>query len=326
MADAEDLGSRYRDARPSLDEALVTYERDLKEVVSPLLSDYVVSGRVKTARSLIRKARADPSNPRSWTSIQDKIGLRIVCSTKEDVRTADGLIQRGPWHIVERTVKRGKHDQLFYPGIHFILSAASVVDDKEELILAEVQLRTRAQDAWSVVSHKLLYKGLVKPPGKMRRVIDRLTVLVELFDDEVQRMIRKRRKLPMYRPALALEALEQEYEDLSGEITPPSADVVLMNLLLSAYPSGADPVEDLVHKFCESNRSRISLLLKQRAPEAADYVDSRDWLYSQPEILAVLERAESKPYLLANAIANTDFEDVIRKACVSAGVVLPQGV
>lgn len=59
----------------------------------------------------------------------------------------------------------------------------------------------------------------------------------------------------MYRPALALEAPKQKYEDASGKATPPSVDEVLMNLLLSTYSSDADHVEDLVHKVCESDRS-----------------------------------------------------------------------
>lgn len=319
-----DLGERYRLAHPSLLVALDTYHRTLEGLTVGNIGDHVLSGRVKTARSLIRKARADPTSPRTWTSIQDKVGLRLICSTKEDVRQADRLIQGGSWAIVERSVKKGKQNQLFYPGIHFILSDASVQDDQGEEILVEVQLRTRAQDAWSVVSHKLLYKGLVQPPKKMQRVINRLTVLVELFDDEVQRMVRKRRNLPMYRPALALEALEHEYEELTGEVTPEASDVVLVNLLLSAYGTDEIHFEALVRDFCQTNEEKLQLLLQEHAPDSTSYVDSRDWLYSQPEILAVLERACARPYLLANAISNTDFEDVIRKSCLSAGTVLPQ--
>ncbi|CAN00155.1 GTP pyrophosphokinase [Clavibacter michiganensis] len=321
--ESEDLGRRYRESAELLQAALESYKGHVGNAVSSGVGDYILSARVKTARSLIRKARSDPNNPRSWASIQDKVGLRVTCSTSEDVRTVDELLQGESWIIVERTVKSGKEDRLFYPGIHYIVEVGSVVDSRGEPILAEIQLRTRAQDAWAVVSHKLLYKGLVRPPKTMRRVITRLSVLVELFDDEVQRMLKKRRRLPMYEPALALEALELEYESLSGEVSPASTDGVLIRLLMKAYAHEEQALSECVRAFCRAHRDTIQSSLIELAPDSSGYIDSRDWLYSHPEILAVLERAHAKPYLLIDAVRDSDYEDVIRKSCVSAGIILP---
>ena len=314
----------YRESRPSLDAALLKFESETRSVIEATVADAYVTGRVKTARSLIRKIRQDRGNPRSWASIRDKVGVRVICSTRRDCSTANRALGER-WVLLQRTVKTAGPDKLFYPGIHLIVEDAGVLDQNGDTIPCEIQIRTRAQDAWSVVSHKLVYKGVVKPPRRMRRMINRLTVVVEMFDDDIHRLFKKRAKLPSYATALALERTELAYERITGAPNDGVSDLTLMNTLLSAYADTERPkYGELIDAYCNEEVEALKLLIASHQPEAETYVDSRDWLFSQPEVVAVLERATKRPFLLANAVRDTDLEDVVRRTCVSAGKTLPE--
>lgn len=311
----------YREARPHLKKATKHYAKTVSRLLRGEVPDYYVTKRVKTARSVVRKLREDPLNPRAWDSITDLAGVRVICSTKSDCKRADRLICDGPWVIRKRERMKGKYNRLFYPGIHIEVVDASQVDHRSDPITCEIQIRTRAQDAWAVASHKLSYKGAVKPPPKMRRLIDRLTILVEVFDDEVQRLFKKRARLPMYREAILLEFLENRYEDLSGNPAEGVKDLSIINVLLVAYGDD-EPAQQLVDEFCDAHVG-LSELIGKHSVTSETYQDRADWLYTQPEVLLVLERASSKAHRLSAAIEHTDLEDVVRRTCTSAGVVLP---
>lgn len=324
MSIPTDPGALYRQSEHSLELALRRYKRETERVVRKTVSDAYVAGRVKTARSLIRKLREDPASPRPWSSIMDKVGVRVICSTTRDCEAVDAALQVR-WRLLERKVKSGKYDRLFYPGTHLIVQNDAVVDPFGELIPCEVQVRTRAQDAWAVVSHKLLYKGVIKPPRKMKRVIQRLTVVVEMFDDDVRRMFKRRRQLPMYAAAVALETTEDQYEKITGEPNDGMSDLSLINVLLNAYDATErDQYPAIIDRYCSSNRRALKTLIAEHQPTQDVYVDTRDWLFTQPEVISVLERAQAKPYMLANAVRDTDLEDVVRRTCVSAGTPLPE--
>jgi hypothetical protein len=204
-----------------------------------------------------------------------------------------------------------------------IVRSADTTDYVGQPIPCEIQIRTRAQDAWAVISHKLSYKGVITPPKKMRRLIDRLTVVVEMFDDEVHRLFKKRARLPMYRTAVALEHLEDKYEGLTGDPAEGALDLTIMASLLEAYSDDEKSrFESIVDDFCESSTDLRELILAHSVTSER-YDDHVDWLFTQPEVLAVLERATNRRYMLLAAVVDTDLEDIVRRTCVAAGCVLP---
>lgn len=322
---SQSASATYAAAKHSLDNALADYEQGLRAAVAPVIGDHYITGRVKTARSLIRKLRKDPSNPREWESITDKVGLRVICSTKRDCKLADKAIILQGWTVLERQMKTGRHDRMFYPGIHFIVSNGTSFDHLGNPIPCEIQIRTRAQDAWSVVSHKLLYKGVIKPPKKMMRVITRLTVVAEMFDDEVHRMIKRREHLPMYEAAVALELLDDKFEEIVGEPSDGAMDLDIMNVILTAYtPEERSRFAEIVADFCSERADEIRQQIEAHQPGVAGYVEARDWLFTQPEIISILERGRARESMLAHAVADTELEESVRKACSAIGIVLPR--
>lgn len=321
-----DPATTYRAAKPFLDAALEHYQGTVTGLLKGQVPEHYVIGRVKTARSLIRKLREHPTDPRTWDSITDKVGVRVICTTRKDCDTATRFITNGPWTVLKTERKKGKHDKLFYPGIHIEIEAGSdpaAVDHTGTPIVCEVQIRTRAQDAWAVASHKLIYKGAGTPTKKMRRLVDRLTIFVEVFDDEIHRLFKKRSKLPGYTEAITLEHLEDTYERLSGEPAEGAKDLSIIAILMGAYADTERPnLTDLVNQYCVDTPD-VARVIQAHSYNADGYRDQTDWLFTQPEVLIVLERAKAKPYRLLHAVTNTDLEDVVRATAISAGTPLP---
>lgn len=319
-----DPGATYRAAKPHLEDALKHYKDAVEEVLRGRVPDHYVIGRVKTARSLIRKLRESPNDPRSWESITDKVGVRVICTTKADCDAATDLLCDGPWTVRKKERKKPKaHDHLFYPGIHLDLEAPDVVDHTEAPILCEVQIRTRAQDAWAVASHKLTYKGAIIPPKKMQRLVVRLTIFVEVFDDEIHRLFKKRAKLPLYTEALTLEHLESRYEEVSGEPAEGAKDLSIIAILMDAYDQEEKSrVNEMVDAYCASDDDLVELV-RGHSFNAEGYYDRSDWLFTQPEVLVVLERVHAKRHRLLDAVKNTDLEGIVRSTCITAGRPLP---
>ncbi|UFN45187.1 RelA/SpoT domain-containing protein [Nocardioides okcheonensis] len=314
----------YRAAEPHLHAALEHYRDAVENLLRGRVPEHYVIGRVKTARSLIRKLRSIPNDPRSWESITDKVGIRVICTTKVDCATATSLIREGPWVVQKFERMKGKgHDRLFYPGIHLDIEDSTMVDHAGLPIGCEVQIRTRAQDAWAVASHKLTYKGAITPPKKMRRLVDRLTIFVEVFDDEIHRLFKKRAKLPLYAEAVFLDHVEDVYEEVSGEPAEGVKDLSLIAILMNSYDDIDKPnAAALVRAHWESH-PELAELVRDHGIRSDSYHDPSHWLFTQPEVLVVLERLANKRYMLLNAVQNTDLEDIVRSTAIAAGQPLP---
>lgn len=305
-----------------LQEANKSYCELVQAIVGPVAGEHYVTSRVKAPRSLIRKLNKTAGVVREWESITDKVGVRVICSTKRDSKAARRALEAYGWTSCETEVKSGDVDKLFYAGTHVTVDDGVSKDAVGGPILCEVQIRTRSQDAWSVVSHKLLYKGLIKPPRRITRVINRLTAVVEIFDDEVQRMFKKRESLPAYELARAVEYLDDRYEALIGEPGGAPTDLEIITILWGAYAEDEKPrFVELIDSYL-NEASGLSEQLRKHQPGSDSYADSRDWLSTQPEVLAVLERATHRESLLVDAVRDTDLEDIVRKTCDSYHIVL----
>lgn len=314
----------YTDSLPMLTDADEAYRERVRQIVGPVAGEHYITSRVKAARSLIRKLSKTPGVVREWETITDKVGVRVICSTKRDCKAARRALEAYGWASCVTEVKSGDVDRLFYAGTHVTVDDGVSKDAVGGPILCEVQIRTRSQDAWSVVSHKLLYKGLIKPPRRITRVIHRLTAVVEIFDDEVQRMFKKRESLPAYELARAVEYLDDQYEALLSEPGGAPTDLDIITILWDAYEEDERPrFAELIDRYL-NEATGLATQLRAHQPGADSYIDSRDWLSTQPEVLAVLERATHRESLLVDAIRDTDLEDIVRKTCDSFNIVLTE--
>jgi hypothetical protein len=81
-----------------------------------------------------------------------------------------------------------EHDRFGYAALHYVVRLGSNhlgarYDDLKNL-KCEIQVRTVLQDAWSIVSHHLLYKRESQIPSVFKRKIHSLSGLFETADDQ----------------------------------------------------------------------------------------------------------------------------------------------
>ena len=83
----------------------------------------------------------------------------------------------------------------------------------------------------------------------------------------------------------------------------------LFETLLSSYQEQEqERIVELVRRFVDENAVAITETIKRHAYGSDDFVESRDWLYLEPEALIVAERASAKPAKLSATIQGSDFE------------------
>lgn len=322
----EDLGALWRASKQSLDDALAAYRADLERLLRPSVTERMITGRVKSGRSVVRKIHEQAEAFPTWDSVRDKVGLRVICSTKADCHTVWGLL-RNELHVVREEEKTGEYDRLFYPGIHLDVENPDVKDFRSLVVPAEVQVRTRAQDAWAVVSHKFLYKPGIPSPPKVNRMIQRLVVVMEMFDDDVQLASelrqQHRKEDPMLDTMLHAENLEEVYQNLTDEPAIIGDHAILEQLLTAYEPADRDRVSTLVNSYVSGARFEVIALLERHQPDSPAFDEARDWLYCTPEVLIVLERARSAHWMLYEAVNRTAIESAVRNVCASASLPLP---
>jgi ppGpp synthetase/RelA/SpoT-type nucleotidyltranferase len=148
-----------------------------------------VNSRVKTLDSYLKKAGGkgykDPKN-----EITDSIGLRIITYVLKDMETVSSAIEK-EFNIVEKKDKSEElgSEKMGYRSIHYI---AAINDKRKELpeytackdCVFEIQIRTILQHTWAEIEHDKNYKYSGVLPNEIKRNLNRLSVLLEIADNE----------------------------------------------------------------------------------------------------------------------------------------------
>jgi ppGpp synthetase/RelA/SpoT-type nucleotidyltranferase len=310
---------RYQDAA----EAVAARVRRAADQASIAAS---VTARAKDVRSfhkkIFAKGYADP-----WQDVTDKSGVRAVVQI---ARNVDELLAQLKLEfgsdLIRVEDKREVIDptSLSYSGVHVQVVAEHQTTDYET-IECEIQLRTTAQDAWSIVSHQVLYKPLLSLPPAMQHAMYRLVALVEMFDEEVQRVMDMLPTLPGAEVLDLLEVAEAKF--LSIAHSPSNREVSVQ--ILQVVAKSIEPTERadyglILDAFVESERSKSETLFDQYgAHSAVSYVPSY-MLLGQAESLIILERLTTRPHALAAVWREHDLPDeYLESLAGAAGIALP---
>jgi len=203
------LAERYEDQSRRYARAQEALLRALRQAVDDLGHDYqlravpIIDGRVKEVESFVRKAKRFESERRvssvaeCFTEIRDIVRGRIVCQTLEDCERVQRLLDDNPTLIVDSIgpVEEHQPSATGYRATHLEARVNTVVDGRERPVLCEVQIMTALQFAWSLYTHKDVYKGKDVPPlvaDLMRELSDLLNVADRLAD----RLIREFERPP----------------------------------------------------------------------------------------------------------------------------------
>ena len=295
------------------------YRGIVEGAIASVLPAAVVSKRVKSLDSFLAKVH-DSNVPCDPATIEDVVGIRAVLSTTSDLETALAAIGRTNLTISQIDRKRPEPEMLGYAGTHALLSDDAVQYDDGNPVVAELQLRTRAQDAWSVLAHSLVYKP-TKTGEDLRRQVYRSAALVEIFDDEMARAFELRNEDPAFRSAVLAEVSAREYGRIVGRTIAPGGLRELQEVLLRAY--GDSDFDGQIANFCAQNAPRIAAVIRERSPGTGAYSEEKDWLLHVPEVVAIAERTATAPQALSAAVRRSETRSAIEAVALSLGSPLP---
>lgn len=288
---------------------LVDVARPLLEAaIRSRLKDAVVDGRAKEPYKFVQKAiRKFLEDPDEYADplarIGDGAGLRIIVSNLDDSKRACAIAKEIFDVLdVEDVGERYEPNELGYLGLHLQAKLkADVIDANDTYLLGyqlEIQIHTKAQNAWATVSHPLLYK----PPGgqgskTVSAKVYRAVALVSLFDEQVTEARTAMLTDPRYRPAAMLSIVQRQFLDWLQQPSDDGLSLSVLGIIEQAYGDmSVSQFEHLMEEYVKNNRERLTSVLELYRTAAEEYP-----LLFQPEVLAIAERLDHARQELASA-------------------------
>lgn len=193
-----DIEDEYSLIEADLKNLLIQLRQTLEHIVdeSEIKLGFPIEGRVKSLESLLSKKRKGEIHlRRSIKNIQDLVGFRMVLIFKSDVSVLLGLLEKE--FVIKKkydTKTRLEVDQFGYSSIHCILAVPENWLSVPQFsnfsgFNIEVQVRTLAQHVWAEAAHVLHYKRDSELSISARRTFGRLSAVLEIVDDELDRSI-----------------------------------------------------------------------------------------------------------------------------------------
>jgi hypothetical protein len=235
--------------------------------------------------------------------MRDKAGARITTVYPDDVPKVTDLLRDASLFDLRKEDNKIQYlgtDKIGYLGIHFdiVVPTDQYPEDVSEMtgeLWCEVQLHTGAQTLFATTSHDLLYKTPQDPPDNVRRAINRLSVVGEIFDSEVCRA----REAIVSQTGYPQARIMFELENLFLALTGLAGDAEITRLIVDALLPLYDDVP--VEEVC----SRLALFASERSADLGwMYERKRDGVPEvmlwQPASLMIFERLEADPFRLVH--------------------------
>ncbi|MDR2600917.1 MAG: tetratricopeptide repeat protein [Spirochaetaceae bacterium] len=179
-------------------------ESFMESCFETLPSNYTVKARVKSFESYFKKyirylkEKEDLlSRENDVPLIHDTIGIRVVCPFLDDIEAAIDMVKKF-FTIVEIEKKGDAYSfkEFGYEATHILIKIPDSIGKKYKKAddgdfsgeIAEIQIRTILQDAWSEVEHELVYKAEWTPydmplKRKLAAVNASLTLADTIFEE-----------------------------------------------------------------------------------------------------------------------------------------------
>ena len=254
-------------------------EFELKEIFKQNKIPAAFSHRPKTDASLLKKMLI---KDKPYNAINDKIGTRIVVHFLSDLNKSDEIIvEKFGKRIIKRESKAEEvDDKTFgYLSIHYDIQNIPLNDTP---LIGELQLRTICQNAWSELSHVLSYKPDVELPKDISREVNSLSALMEIADNQFQKILDMINKLPQSNSTRILKTIEGFfYSHISAWYDSEMSHYFLQNVG-DLYNKDEDIIE-LIENYLDLYKDDIS----KKSVERPDVI-----FFSQPEIVIILERLD----------------------------------
>ncbi|MGH2797296.1 MAG: GTP pyrophosphokinase [Thermoleophilaceae bacterium] len=292
----------YEAERPDYEDLAALIGKSVRSGLDARGLETVVLWRAKETLSFVKKAlRKGYSDP--MREIGDKAGVRVIVYYLDDVDIVEKAVGE-LCHVHAREVKLDAmdYDQLGYLGVHLEVQptaelAARSENERLASLRAELQIHTKAQSAWAVVSHHLLYKTPLGLPHHIKRGITRLVALVELFDAEIQRFRQTIEEDPDFKELAVINALDDHIIRYSARRPDRALSALSVPALVRLHDlEPARVVPERIEPFLAANAVKLDELY-------ARYRDDTraNPLLFQPEALLIFERFDNDPDHLRDA-------------------------
>src|ERR1051326_8924528 len=170
MIDEQKIREQYRDHEKDFEKIKVELSESLEKVAGVFYQATrfkvrVLPPRIKTVDSLISKMRNkgiltdslfSQSDDKLSLAVNDFIGARISCNTREDVEEIKQLILQHPRITLVKNENLKKPSG--YRALHLDILYQAYWDDKIVYVPVELQLKTHLQNAWGEITHDESYK------------------------------------------------------------------------------------------------------------------------------------------------------------------------
>jgi len=175
--------TKYKKLAINIREALTGFLNE-KEI------DFVeIQYRIKSFDSFCEKiSRKKYNDP--FSEIKDLCGLRIILYYESDIKLINNIL-RSEFSVINIEDKKESLgvDRFGYRSLHYAIKLPDAwlkAPNYRGLdgLFAEIQIRTILMHAWAAISHKLSYKKEEDIPIELRRVLFRLSALIELADQQ----------------------------------------------------------------------------------------------------------------------------------------------
>lgn len=251
-----------------------------------------ITYRTKDLISIIKKIqKKQKEKDYSFDSLNDKLGIRIICNFLEEMEKADKFLLQY-FDIIKSEYKKDNldFDKLDYISNHY--DAKIKLENKEfskikhlNNLTFEIQVRTLNQHAWSNTAHILSYKQENGLPPKLKRRLYRLLSLYEIADDEFSALNQELKNIDNDSPIhILLKKIEGKFYKFAKISYDREISIKDLEILLNYF----DNIEDRtalinnIEKFINDNETKIQRI----------YEDCSDDFYNnifltQPEIFVI---------------------------------------
>lgn len=151
-----------------------------------------IKSRIKSEDSIAKKLEKkgyEKTIKNTLKYISDGVGLRIVVSFLSDVYDIVSVIRKSKNLIVREQIDYIKDPKdTGYTSYHLVVWVPIYLNDKVELISAEIQIRTIAMDFWASLDHKIQYKFPNEIPEDVREKMYENSLIIKELDKQMMHL------------------------------------------------------------------------------------------------------------------------------------------
>jgi putative GTP pyrophosphokinase len=286
-----------------------------------------IKARAKEISSFVKKLRKYEDD--CWQKTTDKVGAQLVVYTLDAVQRLYTILKAGVENLeyvgeTDKSPSQRDPKVFGYSGLHVQMRFVDLTASDDEPIECEIQLRTQTQDAWAYLEHGLVYKPVIDPSPRIARKIERLSVLVEIFDEEVDSMIAELEQDPRYDSALLLHEAERWFFTFITEPGEHELSLEVIDQVKSSISRNqpADYAQTLA-AFVAEHRTQIENALREYGVGSPYEGEFKYVLFTQPESLILWERIQNARLALTRSVRGSEIEPAVAALADVWGQSLP---